>query len=109
MPNGIDFVNFNPDVSGVDVRRQYGLKDNVVVGFVGWFRPWHGVEMRLDILQDLLSANKDIKFLMIGDGPIYDELAQKAKGLGICDAVCFTGSLPHKKIPYHIAAMDIGV
>ena len=85
------------------------MKDSVVVGFVGWFRPWHGVEMLLDILQDLLSANKDVKFLMIGDGPIYDELVQKAKGLGIWDAVRFTGSLPHKKIPCHIAAMDIAV
>ena len=109
MLNGIDFGNFNPDVSGVEVRRQYGLKDNVVVGFVGWFRPWHGVEMLLDILQDLLSANKDIKVLMIGDGPIYDELVRKAKDLGIWNAVRFTGSLPHQKIPSHIAAMDIAV
>ncbi|MDR4459459.1 MAG: glycosyltransferase family 4 protein [Nitrospirales bacterium] len=109
MPNGIDFVNFNPDVSGVEVRRQYGLNDSVVIGFVGWFRPWHGVEMLLDILQDLLAVNKDVKFLMIGDGPIYDELVQKAKGLGIWDAVRFTGALPHEKIPSHIAAMDIAV
>ncbi|MCA9455454.1 MAG: glycosyltransferase family 4 protein [Nitrospiraceae bacterium] len=109
MPNGIDFGNFNPDVSGVEVRKQYGLKDSVVIGFVGWFRPWHGVEMLLDILQDLLSANKDVKFLMIGDGPIYDELVQKAKDLGIWDAVRFTGSLPHEKIPSYIAAMDIAV
>ncbi len=109
MPNGIDFGNFNPDVSGVEVRKQYGLKDSVVIGFVGWFRPWHGVEMLLDILQDLLSANEDVKFLMIGDGPIYGELVQKAKDLGIWDAVRFTGSLPHEKIPSHIAAMDIAV
>ncbi|MDR4483563.1 MAG: hypothetical protein R3B95_10145 [Nitrospirales bacterium] len=58
MPNGIDFVNFNPDVSGVEVRRQHGLNDSVVIGFVGWFRPWHRVEMLLDILQDLLAVNK---------------------------------------------------
>ncbi|MCA9500998.1 MAG: glycosyltransferase, partial [Nitrospira sp.] len=45
MPNGIDFAKFNPDVSGAEVRREYGLRDNVVIGFVGWFRPWHGVEM----------------------------------------------------------------
>lgn len=109
MPNGIDFMNFNPDVSGEDVRRQYGLKDKVVIGFVGWFRPWHGVEMLLDILKDLLSAHKEVKFLMIGDGPIYDKLVEKAKKLGISDAVCFTGSLPHEKIPSHIAAMDIAV
>jgi glycosyltransferase involved in cell wall biosynthesis len=109
MPNGIDFAKFNPDVSGADVRREYGLKDNVVVGFVGWFRPWHGVEMLLDTLHDLLSVNKDIKVLMIGDGPIYDELVRKAEGLGIWNAVRFTGSLPHQKIPSHIAAMDIAV
>ena len=44
-PNGVDPDRYRPDVDGGAVRERYGLRDAVVVGFIGTFGPWHGAEV----------------------------------------------------------------
>ncbi len=42
--NGVDTEVFRPRVGGAEVRAELGLsKDELLVGFVGSFGPWHGV------------------------------------------------------------------
>src|SRR5207248_6998906 len=43
-PNGVDPGRYSPGVDGTAVRTQYGLRDAVVIGFIGTFGPWHGAE-----------------------------------------------------------------
>ena len=38
-PNGVDTDRYRPDISGLDVRRRYGLNDFIVFGFIGTFGP----------------------------------------------------------------------
>ena len=43
-PNGVDVDKFKPGIGGDEARRELGLTpDEIVVGFVGTFGPWHGV------------------------------------------------------------------
>src|SRR5262249_19707495 len=41
-PNGVDTDRFRPQCGGAEIRRQLGLEDKTVIGFVGTFGPWHG-------------------------------------------------------------------
>src|SRR5262249_19589641 len=43
VPNGVDANRFRPDCDGASVRRELGLGSKPVIGFVGWFRAWHGI------------------------------------------------------------------
>ncbi len=106
--NGIDPQLFHTGVDAKSVREKYSLGNRCVLGFVGWARQWH----RLDLLLEAYAAlpnRQDFAVLIAGDGPAIPGLKEQAQQLGISNAVHFTGALHHCAIPEHIAAMDITV
>lgn len=109
VPNGVDGERFHPGVDGGPVRRRYALEGCRVVGFVGWIRPWHGVEGLLQAAAPLVAADPGLRLLLVGDGPAVAGLRRQARRLGIEDRVVFTGAVARDEIPAHIAALDIAV
>ena len=109
MPNGVDRAIFNPDLSGEPLRRELGIQQRFVVGFVGWIRPWHGVDMLLDALAALKDRLPDLELLIVGDGPALASLRQQAQALDIERRVHFTGPVESSAVPGYIAAMDVAV
>ena len=49
-------ARFHSGVSGAEVRRRYRLDGEVVAGFVGWLRDWHGLEGVIDAVRWLRSS-----------------------------------------------------
>lgn len=109
IPNGIDPGKFSPDLSGEEVRRRYGLEGNITIGFVGWFRRWHGLEMLLEVMYEARLVNQGVRLLLVGDGPAFPDLFQYAKKHALFPAVTFTGPIQRAEIAAHIAAMDIAI
>lgn len=109
MPNGVDRGRFHPGVDGTAVRRDKGLEDTFVVGFVGWIRPWHGVDRLVDAVARLAPELPALRLLLVGDGPALPDLREQVATLGIEDRVYFTGAVGSEAIPAHIAAMDVAV
>jgi glycosyltransferase involved in cell wall biosynthesis len=109
IPNGIDPEKFHPGVSGRTVRESYSLNGKLVIGFVGWFRKWHGLEMLLELMHKAGLAEKNIGLLLVGDGPAYPELDRYVKQHNLESSVIFTGPIKREEIPAHIAAIDIAV
>lgn len=109
MPNGIDSEVFNPKVSGQELRKQYGFDHKIVIGFVGWFRQWHGLEILLEIVHEAYLSQKNVRLLLVGDGPAFQNLFQYAQSYDLSSVVTFTGPIKHAEIAAHIAAMDIAV
>ena len=109
LPNAVDPFKFNPDISGIDVRKEYNLTGKKIVGFVGGFSPWHGLDLLLDCAFDVLKKFKKVAFLLIGDGPLWNSLKQKAVEMGIEDSVIFPGRIIHEDLPEYIATFDIGI
>jgi glycosyltransferase involved in cell wall biosynthesis len=109
MPNGIDSQKFHPGISGEVVRQQYSLERKLIVGFVGWFRRWHGLEMLLESMHEMQLAERGVRLLLVGDGPAYPELYRYAKMHNLLSTVIFTGPIRRQEIASHIAAMDIAV
>lgn len=106
--NGIDPKMFHPEVDARVTRERYQLQNRCVIGFVGWARQWH----RLDLLVEAyakLPQRERFAVLICGDGPAIPGLREQARELGVADAVHFSGGLDHHEIPAHIAAMDIAV
>ena len=109
VSNGIDPQKFHPGISGREIRQHYQLEDKLVIGFVGWFRPWHGLEMLLECMHEMRLADYGVRLLMIGDGPAYPELYRYVTAHGLGSVVVFTGAVERHDIAAHIAAMDIAV
>jgi glycosyltransferase involved in cell wall biosynthesis len=107
IPNGIDpghYDNRNRDA----FREKHGLGESIVLGFVGFFREWHRLDLVLELMARDLSG-LDLKLLLVGDGPVRPELEKAVKEMNIADRVIWTGILDHEEVPSALAAMDIAV
>ncbi|MBF0187387.1 MAG: glycosyltransferase family 4 protein [Magnetococcales bacterium] len=110
MHNGIDRERFHRQVDGQHRREtMQATADDVVAGFVGWIRPWHGVDQAIYALQALRDEVPSLKLLLVGDGPALPELRQLVAHLGLDDRVHFTGAVNREEIPSWLAAMDLGL
>ena len=78
-----------------------------MIGFVGWFRPWHGLEMLIDAFHRAELGWKGAKLLLIGDGPATPALRKQVAALGLEECVVFAGAVPHDAIPEYLALVDI--
>ncbi|MEF8982858.1 glycosyltransferase family 4 protein [Thiohalorhabdus sp.] len=109
MPNGVDREAFHPDVDGSGVRRDLGWQDGLLVGFVGWVRPWHGVDGLVEAARRLRDAIPELRLLIVGDGPAVPALRQQAEEAGLSERVHITGAVARSEVPAHLAAMDVAV
>lgn len=77
LNNSIDAKGFREVSSGRDFRSEYGIsKDSFVVSFTGRLIPEKGVLALAQAAEDL-SEDKDIFFLVAGDGPLREAVASK--------------------------------
>lgn len=109
LPNAVDEEKFDPAISSSTVKELYGLNNHNIVGFIGGFYPWHGLEMLIDCVPSVLRAFPNTKFLLVGDGALLDTLKQKAKKMQLSENIIFTGRVLHSKLPQYISSFDIGI
>jgi glycosyltransferase involved in cell wall biosynthesis len=102
-PNGVDVSQFRPRAAGAVVRQRLGLESAVVIGFSGTFGVWHGIPTLVQSMRQVLAARPDVRFLLVGDGPLRELIDRTA----VDARVCLTGMLPHAQMPEHLAACDI--
>jgi glycosyltransferase involved in cell wall biosynthesis len=108
VPNGVDPARFEPALTARTRRRaELGAGDRCVIGFVGGLRPWHGTELLLEAFAQLRARGSDALLLVVGDGPLGDELRRRAQQAPLAGRVTFTGALPHDEAAEWLAAMDI--
>ena len=110
MTNGVRLEHFAPQPPSEDLRRSLGVAPgDVVVGFVGWFRRWHGIEMLLEAFQKSGLAGRGVKVMLIGDGQAMAGLRQYVKDNRLDGSVIFTGPVPHSSVPPYLDLIDIAV
>jgi glycosyltransferase involved in cell wall biosynthesis len=106
VPNGADPERFNPArTDGSRIRSRYGLGGQLIVGWAGVMRQWHG----LDLLLNAMASVPDLRLLIVGDGPSRSVIERHAAATGLAERTVITGRVPPEEMPDHLAAMDIAV
>lgn len=105
--NGVDTERFDPDATDATrVRRELSIPaDAPVVGTVAVFRTQKRLQDWLDAAALLRDRHPDVRFLLVGDGPLRENLVDRARALGLEGVVHFPG-LQEDVRPY-LAAMDL--
>lgn len=106
-PNATDTRLFRPNSSSGEIRERLGLS-GFVVGWIGSFRRFHGVELILKAVANLQEERKDVSILLVGDGYERRNLQDLASRLRLKNVV-FTGLVPYGEIPDYINAMDVAM
>lgn len=108
VPNGINIEHFSQAPSHEKAKEQLGLADELVLGFTGFVRDWHGVDRVIRwIASPAAPANAHL--LIVGDGPVRQELEQLADRLSVGQRLTFTGVIDRQQVPAHVAAFDIAL
>ena len=89
------------------MKAQLGLQGSSVVGFIGSFYAYEGLDLLLDALPGILSKRLDVRVLLVGGGPQDAALKAQARRLGVADKVVFTGRVPHDQVQRYYDLVDI--
>lgn len=90
------------------IRRELNVgEQDIVVGTIGRLVPLKNHEMFLRSAEQLLKKRSDIRFVVVGDGPLFQSLVDKSAELGISQHVTFTGW--RNDIEQLLSAFDIYV
>ncbi len=103
--NAVDPDTFNPaKVKHIDL----GIPaDLLILGFVGLFVKWVGLESLIRLYYRIHSDYPETHLLLVGSGPEQKNLREFITGLGLQSNVTITGTVQHKEIPSYINKMDI--
>lgn len=92
IKNGIEPSSFAFDVSvRQSVRNDLGLSTELVLGHVGRFMPQKNHIFLIDIFNELHKRVPSSALLLVGKGPLEEQLREKVQQLGLSGYVHFLG------------------
>jgi glycosyltransferase involved in cell wall biosynthesis len=80
-----------------------------VVGYVGRLTAEKGVLELADAIPLVLARRSDVRFVIVGDGPLKDEMIQRLQQAGCMSSVDFTGWVPYAQVPEALNGMKVHV
>ncbi|MBI5329083.1 MAG: glycosyltransferase, exosortase A system-associated [Betaproteobacteria bacterium] len=108
IPNAVDAQGFQfapaPDQ---ELRARLGLEGATVLGFVGSFYGYEGLDLLVDALALLAPQHPDLKLLLVGGGMQEANLRAQVERLGLAGRVLFVGRVPHAEVGRYYSLIDL--
>ena len=109
-PNGADLDKFIIDEdAGSILRNKLGIENKVVLGYVGAFVHWHGIDWFVDLVCERLKQTPDLVLLLVGDGVAFEGIKNRVIETGVESQVILPGKVPHHEVSSYLSAMDLGI
>jgi glycosyltransferase involved in cell wall biosynthesis len=109
LPNGVNLARFGKHRGGAEIRMQLGIGKEPLLGFIGSFKPWHGMMFLLEVFRALLEIRPEIRLVAVGDGPELEAVRNRVSAWNLEDKVILPGRVPHADIPAWLDAMDVSI
>jgi glycosyltransferase involved in cell wall biosynthesis len=109
VSNGFDTQRLKLTTSRTIMRERLGYADQLVVGFAGWFDEWDRLDFLLEVVAALHATNPRLRLLLIGAGPVADNLKELAAARGLNEVLVMTGAVPRAQVYDYLQTLDIGI
>lgn len=108
MPMAVNLQRFSPSIDGGPVRREHGLGNKFVIGYVGTLTGWHGISLLYELAARMKGLGaSDFAILVVGgDERRLAAHREKVQAEGLGDTLHFIGAVAHSEVPRYIRAMD---
>ena len=107
-PNGVDMEQFgDPVPRDPALTARLGLDGADVVGFIGSFYDYEGLDDLIAAMPRLVRARPKVKLLLVGGGPREQALRDQATASPFADHIVFVGRVPHDQVEDYYAQVDI--
>lgn len=108
IPNAVNIESFEPGGAPDEaLKARLGLQGANVVGFIGSFYAYEGLNLLLDALPAILVQQPNARLLLVGGGPQEAALKAQALRMGLTDKVVFTGRVPHEQVQQYYDLIDV--
>jgi PEP-CTERM/exosortase A-associated glycosyltransferase len=108
MPNGVDLALFGtPLARDPALADQLGLGAGPVIGFLGSFYPYEGLDDLIAAMPAIVADQPDARLLLVGGGPADAALRAQAQASGAAHAIRFVGRVPHHDVDRYYALVDV--
>lgn len=108
IPNAVDVQGFQlAQTPEPALQARWGLQGRTVVGFIGSFYAYEGLDLLVAALPQMLKSRPDMVLLLVGGGPQDAALKAQAQALGLGDHVVFTGRVPHAEVNRYYDLIDV--
>lgn len=107
IENGVDIRRFsNQTEAGLAFRKEFQIDvDTPLIGIIGRLKPQKDHDNFLNAAAQIKGKIPEARFLIVGDGPLRDELKFKAQALGLESSVIFCGL--RQDIPAVLSALNL--
>ena len=107
-PNGVDLALFGePPPPDHDLATQLGLVGKDVIGFIGSFYDYEGLDDLIAAMPTLVAARREAHLLLVGGGPMDGALRAQAAQSAVTDRIHFIGRVPHQEVERYYTLVDI--
>jgi glycosyltransferase involved in cell wall biosynthesis len=108
LPNAVDPERFDIAPRDVELEDELGYEGKVVIGYIGSFVEYEGLELLMEAAAQLKNELGDVfRVLMVGDGSVHEKLRRMTRFLAIEDIVMFTGRVPYDEVERYYSLIDI--
>jgi glycosyltransferase involved in cell wall biosynthesis len=103
---GIDFSPFHQSYDRDAIRAEMALDPtDRIIAHVGRFTEPKNLPFVIDVFSQALNKDVNLRLVLIGNGPLQNEIQERASILGLQDHVRFLGSRPD--VPRLLSAVDL--
>jgi len=108
IPNAVDADSFTMGrARDAELAGQLGIVDKPVLGFIGSFYAYEGLDLLLRAMPVILEARPEMRLLLVGGGPQEADLKSLCAELQLQDGVIFTGRVPHDQVQRYYDLVDV--
>ena len=108
IPNAVDIESFNADTPrDYALMTDLGLDGKFVLGFLGSFYAYEGLDLLIDALPEIASRLDNVALLLVGGGPMEEALKAQAAKLGVADRIIFTGRVPQAEVNRYYSLVNL--
>jgi len=112
IPNPVELEAFSQkqvsEESKKAFREQYHLSEEMTLAcFVGRLGREKSVDVLLRYWAETITPDDHLHLIVIGDGPVKEDLENLSTELGLDSMVTFTGKVNHDALPPYIASCDV--
>jgi colanic acid biosynthesis glycosyl transferase WcaI len=87
ISNGVDTTNYRPDNSAPPIPALERKGSEFLVGYLGTFGAGQALSSIVDAAAILATEASDVKLVLVGEGPDWNRVKQKAVELGLANLV----------------------
>lgn len=107
VPNAVDADSFRPGAHDPTLAREWRLTGKRVVGFIGSFYHYEGLDLLVSAVARLRAKQPDLVLLLVGGGAMEQKLRALVQQLEVEDRVVLAGRVPHERVPAVYELVDL--